>query len=104
MTGPTLTGSRCQCPTCGEPFSSVREFDRHRIGTYAEPGEWAHNRRCMTPAEMDAAGWIRNARGFRMKGRLGRAHVCMQGPRVTLPATHAPGAGGAVAFCTMRAS
>jgi hypothetical protein len=92
MTGPTLTGSRCVCPACGETFTSVREFDRHRIGTYAEPGEWAHKRRCMTPAEMDAAGWIRNARGFRMQGRLGRAPAGIQGPRVTLPAT---GLGGA---------
>ena len=86
MTGPRLTGGRCQCSACGEPFSSVREFDRHRIGAYAERGEWAHKRRCMTPAEMDAGGWIRNARGFWMQGRLGRAPAGIQAPRVTLPA------------------
>jgi hypothetical protein len=104
MSGPTLTGSRCECPACGEPFTSVREFDRHRFGTYAEAGEWAHKRQCLTPAEMDAGGWIRNARGFRMKGRLGRAPAGIQGPRVTVPATHVPEACEAAPFCTMRAS
>jgi hypothetical protein len=104
MSGPKLTGSRCECPACGESFSNVREFDRHRIGTYADSGEWSHKRGCLTPAEMEADGWIRNARGFRMKGRLGRAPAGIQGPRVTLPATHAPGAGEAASFCTMRAS
>jgi hypothetical protein len=88
MTGPTLSGNRCECPTCGEPFSSVREFDRHRIGTFAEVGEWAHKRRCMTPSEMDAAGWVCNARGFRMKARPQGAPVRVEGPRTTLPATH----------------
>jgi hypothetical protein len=91
MTGPKLTGGRCQCATCSEPFSSAREFDLHRIGPYAEPGVWAHKRRCLTPAEMDAGGWIRNARGFRMKRRLGRAPAGIQGPRMTLPATPLPG-------------
>jgi hypothetical protein len=104
MSGPKLTGGRCQCTACSGTFSNVREFDRHRIGSYAEAGEWAHKRRCLTPAEMDAAGWIRNARGFRMKGRLGRAPADIQGPRVTLPATHAPGADDAALFRTMRAS
>jgi hypothetical protein len=88
MTSRRLTGGRSECAACGELFSSVREFDRHRIGTYAEPGEWGHKRRCMTPAEMDAGGWIRNARGFRMQGRPGRAPAGMQSPRETLPATY----------------
>ncbi len=92
MTGPRLTGGRCQCAGCGEPFSSAREFDRHRIGTFAGRGVWAHKRRCMTPAEMDARGWLRNARGFRMQGRPQRAPAEVEGPRVTLPATYAPGA------------
>jgi hypothetical protein len=90
MIGPKLTGGRCQCPTCGEPFSSVGEFDRHRIGAYARPGEWVHKRRCLTPAEMDAGGWVRNARGFRMRGRLERAPAGIQGPRLPLPATALP--------------
>lgn len=87
MTAPKLTGNRCQCPTCGQLFSSVREVDRHRIGTYAEPGDWAHKRRCMTPAEMDARGWVRNAQGFRMQPRPEHAPAGVEGPCATLPAT-----------------
>lgn len=29
-----LTGRRCQCPTCGECFSSEYAFDKHRAGPY----------------------------------------------------------------------
>lgn len=64
MTGPKLSGSRCQCAACGEYFSRDRAFDRHRVGEYAKPGEWAHGRHCLTPAEMAARGWQRNAAGF----------------------------------------
>lgn len=92
MTGPRLTSNRCECSACGLPFTSPREFDRHRIGAYAEPGEWQGSRRCLTLPELEARGWVRNARGFLMQPRLQRAPVGVQGPRVTLPATHAPGA------------
>lgn len=63
MNAPKLTGNRCQCPTCGEYFTSTRAFDRHRVGSYAKPGQ-PNTRRCMCAAEMDAAGFERNARGF----------------------------------------
>lgn len=92
MTGPALAGCRCQCPSCGDDFGSDRAFDRHRVGDYAQPGEWRHARRCMTAAEMDAAGWARNGRGFRLTPDPRRAGARVQSPRVTLPATHAPGA------------
>lgn len=88
MTGLRLTGGRCQCMGCGEPFSSVREFDRHRVGPYAELGEWAHKRRCLTPVEMRMRGWRCNDRGYRMQPRPERAPADIGGPRVTLPATH----------------
>lgn len=55
---PKLTGNRCQCPTCGEYFNGVQPFDKHRIGQYGI------DRRCLTVAELDAAGFIRNAAGF----------------------------------------
>ncbi len=96
MTGPRLTGNRCQCTGCNELFSSVREFDRHRVGSFAEPGEWAHKRRCLTPAELDARGWRCNDRGFRRQPRPVRAPVGVQGPRTFLAdggvgmATHGP--------------
>lgn len=62
-TRPKLTGNRCQCSACGEYFTSVRSFDRHRVGRLGV------DRRCLTQAEMDAAGSERNARGFRGEPR-----------------------------------
>jgi hypothetical protein len=50
-----LTDSRCQCSGCGEYFNSDTAFEKHRIGQFGV------NRRCMTPAEMLAAGMSRNA-------------------------------------------
>lgn len=78
MMAPTLTGNRCQCPTCNEYFTSTRAFDRHRVGQFGT------DRRCLTAAEMDAAGFERNARGFR--GEPGRVttHFDIAGTRGTL--------------------
>ena len=59
-----LTGNRCQCPTCGEYFNGVQPFDKHRVGQYAKPGEQVDTRRCLTVAEMEAAGFQRNSAGF----------------------------------------
>lgn len=92
MTGPKLTGCRCQCRTCGDYFGSVVVFDRHRVGSYAKPGELTHNRRCLTPSEMQARGWVRNGRGFWIRDAMQRGPVGIQAPRVALPATHVPGA------------
>lgn len=37
-TNATLLGSqsRCQCPTCGEFFSTTSNFDKHRKGSHDE--------------------------------------------------------------------
>lgn len=79
--GPALRGARCQCPTCGKVFASVRPFDRHRAGPM-------DGRRCLTDAEMVAAGFRLDchgayalaprqapARGFRKGGvhKVGKA-------------------------------
>lgn len=53
-----LTGDRNQCRTCSAYFNSTSAFDKHRIGEYG--GE----RRCMTVAEMYAAGMAKNSDGF----------------------------------------
>lgn len=63
MTRRVLTGNRCECPACGELFSRVRAFDRHRGGPFADLGKWEGGRRCLTPAEMKARGWSRNGIG-----------------------------------------
>lgn len=72
---PKLTGNRCQCTACGEYFSSVRGFDRHRVG------EYGNDRRCIPVAELLASGWIRNARGFLLTPDPRRAGAGISGPR-----------------------
>lgn len=44
-----LTGNKSQCGACGEVFSSVGTFDRHRIGKHGA-------RRCMISCEMLKGG------------------------------------------------
>src|SRR3546814_17994741 len=102
MTGPRLTGNRCQCAACGLHFTSAREFDRHRIGRYAELGQWQGARRCLTVAELQARGWRTNERGFWMQPRLERAPADPQGPCVTLPARVVPGEVQAATLCSGR--
>src|SRR3546814_17398483 len=92
MTGPRLTGNRCQCAACGLHFTSAREFDRHRIGRYAELGQWQGARRCLTVAELQARCCRTNERGFWLQPRLERAPADPPGPCVTLTARAVPGA------------
>lgn len=37
MTVPNLTGNRCLCRACGEYFSTVGNFDRHRRNRECQP-------------------------------------------------------------------
>jgi hypothetical protein len=69
MTGLALRAGRCQCTACGLHFSSVREFERHRAGGYAKPGEWTGERYCRPLEELRAQGWREDARGFLRQGR-----------------------------------
>ena len=46
MTNAKPTHKRCVCPTCGEVFSTIANFDRHRKGDY-ETG-----RVCVDPASV----------------------------------------------------
>lgn len=41
-----LTGNRCQCPNCGEYFSTVSNFDKHRKGKHGV------DRHCVDPASV----------------------------------------------------
>jgi hypothetical protein len=92
MTGPRLTGCRCQCAACGEYFGSERAFDRHRIGDFAPPGEWQGTRRCLPLADMLAAGWTRSERGFLLTPDPRRAGAGIQGQRATPAAMWIQGA------------
>lgn len=59
------------CRTCGHDFASVRAFDAHRVGrheyTQAEGLELRpprkEGRRCLSPDEMQDAGWARDRWG-----------------------------------------
>ena len=79
MSRPALKAGRCECTACGLNFSSAREFDRHRAGAYAKPGEWRGERHCLTLAELHSKGWREDARGFLSQWRPGRAPVGLQG-------------------------
>lgn len=47
------TGKVCKCPTCGEYFSTIANFDRHRVGPHGA-------KVCADPATV---GLIIGARG-----------------------------------------
>ncbi|MCC6170659.1 MAG: hypothetical protein IT481_01390 [Gammaproteobacteria bacterium] len=55
--GNRLTGARCRCGGCGERLNSITAFDRHRVGPFEA-------RRCLSPEEMLARGWLVNSAGF----------------------------------------
>lgn len=79
MIGPRLKAGRCQCMACGLYFSGVREFDRHRAGSYAKKGEWQGQRYCRSLEQLLARGWRTDARGFLSQGRPERAPVVVAG-------------------------
>jgi hypothetical protein len=53
------------CRGCGCDFTSVKLFDRHRVGVhvYDYSPEQPDGRRCLTVEEMQSKGWERDARG-----------------------------------------
>ncbi len=46
----------CRCPSCGEEFTRIAGFVRHRVGRWSA-------RRCLTPVEMELLGMTRNSGG-----------------------------------------
>lgn len=54
----TLTSKQCKCTHCGEQFTTLRGFDRHRKGSFRDRGIHRH---CLTVAEMLARGWAQIA-------------------------------------------
>jgi len=59
------------CTSCGIDFSSLRSFEKHRVGkhAYTQNEGLAMNparndgRRCLTLDELRAAGFVQNSRG-----------------------------------------
>jgi hypothetical protein len=41
----------CECGACGQWFGGLTGFDMHRVGDY-------DNRRCLTPKEIVARGYV----------------------------------------------
>jgi len=61
--GPAVTWARCS--ECGETFTGDSGFDKHRINMTGQPGyDPDYDWRCATPAEMEARGYRRNAKGW----------------------------------------
>lgn len=65
------------CRACGQDFSSVEAFDRHRVGTHGytldegllgDPPR-SDGRRCLSIEQMTAGGWALDARGRRVHPR-----------------------------------
>ena len=86
MSRPALKAGRCKCTACGLHFSSLREFDRHRAGGYAKPGEWKGQRYCLPLEELQARGWQEDARRFLRQGRPGRAPASVEAREACPPA------------------
>lgn len=83
MSGLRLSGSRSQCPVCGDYFGSDRGFDRHRVGELGSA-----DRRCLTADELLADSWVRNDRGFWLQPDHRRAGAGVEGASVPPSATH----------------
>jgi hypothetical protein len=90
MTGPALTESRCQCTACGEYFNSTSIFDLHRVGPFAPLRQTACERRCLTPEEMAARGYLRSAAGFWVKRLREACTARVEAPPDPYPATTLP--------------
>ena len=59
-----LRGKVNECPSCGQYFSTVGNFDLHRVGPFGT-GKLGSSpeRRCLSAGEMPVAGLTLNPRG-----------------------------------------
>ena len=85
MTRRALTGGRCQCMECGLYFTGTREFDRHRAGNYARPGQWQGTRRCLAVVELKARRWRQDESGNWMQWRPERAPAGVEAHNASPP-------------------
>lgn len=64
-------GNTCKCPTCGEFFSTVSNFDKHRVGEHG-------NKKCVDP---ETVGLVIKQRGkgtvWKKPGILDSDTVCI---------------------------
>lgn len=72
------------CRSCGEDFSSVEGFDRHRVGVheYLWSPEREDGRRCLDVEEIVSLGWEQNAQGrWFDPERVARARDTLRAPQ-----------------------
>jgi hypothetical protein len=79
-----------ECGTCGLDFGSLEAFDKHFVGTndYLWSPERPGGRRCLTEAECELGGFVRNAFGRLTLPRSltrGRRHSLTNPPAFDLP-------------------
>ncbi len=90
MTALALRGNRCECTACLQPFNSTSTFDRHRVGAFECPDS-PGARRCLSPSEMAAKGWLHNPAGFWIRAARPAVRNALEGP-CSPPAVLAEGA------------
>ncbi len=91
------------CRACGQDFSSVEAFDRHRVGAHTYTYDAGllldpprhDGRRCLNLDEMARAGWVLDARGRwvhprELRKRLSRGGDSPTEPTPTPPAPPQP--------------
>lgn len=71
-----LKGKRCQCGGCGEYFSTLRAFDRHRVRS-PDGTRW-----CLSTFGMEALGLCQHQRGDE--------RLWMRGPSTSHASTATP--------------
>jgi hypothetical protein len=56
-------GTTSICPACDEVFCGLKPFEAHRVGLFldARSGPIKRGRRCLTVAQMEAAGFAKCA-------------------------------------------
>lgn len=68
----TLEKPRNFCRGCGEDFTSIKQFDRHRVGVHAYTSSEGlamdppveDGRRCLDADQMRELGWTTNEDGY----------------------------------------
>jgi hypothetical protein len=56
--GPSLKGQMSKCIACSKVFTTVANFDKHRVGPHTKG-----QRRCLSEDELERIGMVKDHRG-----------------------------------------